>query len=244
MVDYDAFYSGQQESETLSRIYRDVYGDDYPGEAEPACFVTKTDLVRMAQCLSMGPGETLADLGCGRGGPGLWLARELGADLVGVDLSREAIRQASQRITHFGLEGRARFIVADMCATTLEDESCDGAVNVDALFAPDKTAAVLEVDRVLRSGARFVLTWWETAEQDEVYYRGLLQDGGFLVEEYTEKPDWRRRQLAVHDGILVEQAALMEEMGEAAAGRLIEGAEGFRSWMADRRHVFIVGRKV
>ena len=36
--------------------------------------------------LDMSPGSLLVDLACGRGGPGLWLARQIGAALVGVEL--------------------------------------------------------------------------------------------------------------------------------------------------------------
>ena len=38
-----------------------------------------------------------AFLGCGRGGPGLWLAQQAGAALVGVDLSPVAVDQAAAR---------------------------------------------------------------------------------------------------------------------------------------------------
>jgi len=88
-----------------------------------------------------------------------------------------------------------------------------------------------------------VVTWWEGTGPDETDYRRLVQDGGFVVEEYYEKSDWRRRLLAVIDGRLAEQAALIDEMGAAAAGTMIEEAEGVRGWLADRRHVFIVGRR-
>jgi len=33
-------------------------------------------LRHVLQAANLGPGQTLADLGCGRGGPGLWLARK------------------------------------------------------------------------------------------------------------------------------------------------------------------------
>jgi len=59
---FDAVYAAQPRSKTLSRIMRDAYGDDYPDEVEPFSYVTKTDLVHMAQCLSLDRGQTLVDL--------------------------------------------------------------------------------------------------------------------------------------------------------------------------------------
>ena len=48
----------------------------------------------MAAALQVGPGQKIADLGCGRGAPGQWLARTTGAALVGIDISATALDQA------------------------------------------------------------------------------------------------------------------------------------------------------
>lgn len=45
----------------------------------------------MADALRVGPGQKIADLGCGRGGPGQWIARATGAGLVGIDVSEVAL---------------------------------------------------------------------------------------------------------------------------------------------------------
>ena len=67
----------------MDRVWREVYGDEYPERAEPYSYVSTSELERLAKDLSVGPGKTLADLGCGRGGPGLWVAERTGANLVG-----------------------------------------------------------------------------------------------------------------------------------------------------------------
>ena len=72
--DFNAEYRVRP-STTYFRTFSEAYGEDYPVEAEPHSFVTKTDLARIVHLLAIGPGNVLADLGCGRGGPGLWLAR-------------------------------------------------------------------------------------------------------------------------------------------------------------------------
>ena len=161
----------------------------------------------MAHLLAIGPGSILVDLGSGRGGPGLWLARATGADLIGIDLSTKGIAQATQRIPEFGLVGHARYLQGNLCATGLPDQSCDAAVSIDVLvFIQDQSAVMREVARILRPGAPFVFTAFE--DRDTERYRIPMQANGFNVEVYEEKPDWRRRQLALYARTVAEQDAL------------------------------------
>src|SRR5262245_53791763 len=85
------------------RVWRAAYGDEYPAEADPFSFTTLTELARIARELRVGPGQTFADVGCGRGGPGLWVARETGADLVGIDIAVAALGHAAARAAELGL---------------------------------------------------------------------------------------------------------------------------------------------
>ncbi len=248
---WDNMYAGIEKSKMFLRIYRDVYGDDYAEGVEQLGPVTKTDLIRIAHFLSINSGKTFIDLGCGRGGPGLWVARETGADLIGIDLSPIGVEQAKRRVSDFGLEGHARFFVADFCATGLQDKSCDGAISIDTLFfVPNQTAAVSEVARILRSGARFVFTTVEKLDKDtltdrELYgdNRLLLLDSGFVVEEYHEMLDWGRYR-AVLERWLAEQATLIKEMGDTAARLFINAAKEVPGTLATLRRLFIVCRKI
>jgi len=68
-----------------------------PAEIEPYSFVSIALLCHMANALGISPGNRLVDLGCGRGGPGLWPAQSQGTALIGVDFSTVAVRQATAR---------------------------------------------------------------------------------------------------------------------------------------------------
>ena len=147
----------------LKRIYRDAFGDENPEEANPSAFFSQTTLRRLAVALHVGPGKTIVDLGCGHGGPGLWVAQELGANLIGIDLSPGGVALARERAAELGLTAkRAVFQVGDMTATGLPDHRCDAAMSLDVLtFVPNKAAAVNEVARVLRPQGYFAFTSWE-----------------------------------------------------------------------------------
>jgi ubiquinone/menaquinone biosynthesis C-methylase UbiE len=92
-------------SPTQERIWRDVFGDEYPEGVDPYSFVTRTELGRFATELRVGPGDTLLDLGCGRGGAGLWVAPATGANLIGIDIAESALVAARARAVAMGQPG-------------------------------------------------------------------------------------------------------------------------------------------
>ncbi|GAA3544132.1 hypothetical protein GCM10022222_29730 [Amycolatopsis ultiminotia] len=227
-------------SDTLRQIYRDAYGTDYPEEADPFGFVTRTDLARIAELAGPVRGRRLADLGCGRGGPGLEVARALGTSLAGVDVVEAAVTEARTRAAAADVAD-TRFTVGSFEATGLETRSCAAVMSVDALWMVwDKPAAFAEVTRILEPGGRFVFTTWEPAYLD---HRSLLSDAGFEVLVHEETPAWLRRQLAVYRGILGHRRELADEMGQTAAATLIAEARETRSVLATTPRVLVAARK-
>ena len=158
---YALIYDGYSKSPTLRRIWATTYLDGYPAEAEPFRFVTVADLRRIAQELAVEPQETFADLGCGRGGPGLWIARQTGAS-IGIDVSPATIRHAAARASELGLQDRTQFQLDEFASTRLAARRLDRAMSTDALlFVPDLLAACQEMARIIRAGGCFVFTSFE-----------------------------------------------------------------------------------
>ncbi len=231
---YDAVYAATPNSPTLRRLWHELAeGLDFPEEFGHISFTTLPELRRVAAELRLSPGDTLVDLGCGMAGPALWVARETGARLVGVDLSPVATEQASSRAAELGLAKQARFVVGSFASTGLDANSADGAMSEDALqYAPDKQAAMAEAARILRSGGRFVFTAYEfdpgraanlpILGADTVDdYRPLLAAAGFSVEVYEQAPGWPEPMTTTYSAVVNAKEALTQEMGEAAVGALV-----------------------
>jgi SAM-dependent methyltransferase len=254
--DYSAKWSSHVESPTRARIRREVYGDEYPAEVDPRSALTWTELRRIASELRVGPGDTFVDLGCGQGGPGLWVARETGAALVGVDLSEVGIGHAAARAVALGLADRARFQVADIVSTGLPDASFDGAMSVDVLWAvPDKARAIREISRLLRPGARFAFTNWDRDLSPPGYppplddHRPLLEQIGFEVLTYEIQPDAEVKRRAYYERVVAAEQRLIDEMGVDGARKLLFEARGTlgltdgTDYLAHSRRIFVVARK-
>jgi ubiquinone/menaquinone biosynthesis C-methylase UbiE len=247
---FNRSHAARLQSATLERLWRTAYGEDYPAEAQPNAFFSRTTLQRLAGALHVRPGHTVVDLGCGHGGPGLWVAQQVGANLIGIDLSAVGVALARDRAAALG-SGEARFQEGDLTATGLTEASCDAVMSLDVLlFVPDKAAAAREVARILRPGGRFGFTTWEQPGYSErlgapqlADHRPLLAAAGFDVEIYEEPPNWQRQQRALLEGIIASESKLAEEMEATVAASYVAMARGSLADMPVRRYVFVVARR-
>ncbi len=239
------FLYGLKNSQSYLDICRKVYGDDFPEEVSPNSFVTMTDLRNIVRYLNVGQGDTFIDVGCGRGGPGLWIAREKDSNYMGIDISESAVEKASQRAINLGLKDKACFQIGDICETNFPDNFFDGAISIDTfLYIPDILAGLCEVARILRSDALFIFTTWEKKRPSKVNdYRLFLQKAGFKIEIYDETPDWERRQYMVYKSVLESKERFINEMGVNGARPYIYEAKNYLPVLKYMRRIFVVAEK-
>lgn len=97
-------------------------------------------------------GEILYDLGCGDGRVVIMAAQEFGARGVGVEMREDLAKQATQKVSELGLDGRVKIINGDMFKVDLSQ------ANVVSLYlttsANDKVKPKLEAE--LKPGTRVV----------------------------------------------------------------------------------------
>jgi SAM-dependent methyltransferase len=227
----DRFHAARSKGGLQRRLWAEAFGDEYPAEVDPSSSCTWSVLGEMVQRLKLRPDDQLVDLGCGRGGTGLWLARAFSARLIGIDISPKGREIAAARAGDFGLEGRAVFQDGDFEDTGLPDQCADGAVSMDALpFAEDRDAALRELRRILRPGARAVFTGVERLpghpryEQDAPSGRDRIARAGLELEAEQERPQEPDLWLRLYE--LWEQHAdeLRAVVGDEAAEVMLSEA--------------------
>ena len=183
-----------------------------PPQLLSTSLLTWDGIADVVAALRLQPGARLLDLACGRGGYGLEIAHRTQAQLVGVDFSAEAIRQATESARRSGAS--AEFRVGDLAATGLPDGSFAAVVCVDAIQFSPGPEAFAELRRVLEPGGRVVLTTWEAYDRDDelvtprlraVDTQTGLKAAGFADVEVTERPAWRAAERA-----LWEEAAALD----------------------------------
>jgi SAM-dependent methyltransferase len=205
------------------RVWRDVFGSEYPDGLDSLSMVSRTELSMFCDAVERAGAGQLVDIGCGRGGPGVWVAAETGANLTGVDISPRAVEEAKARADALGLAGRTRFVVGSFADLPLATDEADAIMSVDALlFAPDKQAAIAELGRVARPGGVLVFTSWDYRRQPAGRppqvpdHRPLLEAAGFVTQHYAETAEWRDREERMIRGLLAAVDEMAGETGDDA----------------------------
>ena len=130
-----------------------------PGEfVGQESFMTASEIRALALRAGVGPGVSVLDVGCGTGGPGRFLTRELGCDYLGVDFSPSAVALAREYAA--GLP--CRYAVAH--APPLPGGRFDVVLLLEAMLAiEDKDPLHRAVAAALAPGGRFAFTLEEGA---------------------------------------------------------------------------------
>jgi SAM-dependent methyltransferase len=234
---YDSIYDALPRGEIFSRLWRtNAYGGEFPEEFAHIGFLKVAEAQRMRELLQLGTGDVFADLACGAGGPGLWMAKQSGAALIGADPPAAGLSAARARARAVGLADRSRFLQGSFEQTNLPDGAVDAAMSVDAFqYAPDKRAALAEFFRILRPGGRVAVIAFEVDPArvagvpvigvDPIPdYVPLIEAAGFYVEAYEETPRWRERVNAAFGAIVAASDTLTAEMGRRAASGAVAEA--------------------
>jgi cyclopropane fatty-acyl-phospholipid synthase-like methyltransferase len=110
----------------------------------------------LAHRAQIGRGTRVLDAGCGIGGTALWLARQLGAHVIGVTLDPAQVARARQFAEEEGVQN-VRFLLADFCQMEFEEGAFDVVLNLESLcHASDHRAYLRHIRKFLREGGRFV----------------------------------------------------------------------------------------
>lgn len=116
-------------------------------------------------------GMHVLDLASGTGQPALTLAGRVqpAGSVTGVDLSSEMLAVANQRSHARGISNLT-LREADIENLDFADASFDAATcRWGLMFCPDPSAAIAEVNRILRPGARFATVTWDAPAKNPFF---------------------------------------------------------------------------
>jgi SAM-dependent methyltransferase len=152
---YDSTYR-----EFIADASADVRRQAFGADIGQNSWLTVDELTRFTGWLRAAPATRLLDVACGSGGPTLWVARQSGCVVVGIDMSGAAVAAALTQRDAAGLAASAAFQQADANEPLpFADGSFDAILCVDAInHVRDRRRLLGEWWRVLRRGGRVVFT--------------------------------------------------------------------------------------
>ena len=87
-------------------------------------------LAHIAAKLALAPDQRVLDIGCGWGGMAIYIARKVGAEVLGITLSEEQLALARERAQAAGVADRVRFELVDYRDLAARGETFDRIVSV------------------------------------------------------------------------------------------------------------------
>ena len=190
-------------------------------------------------------GKRILDIGCGLGGGALVMARDLGAQVVGIDLEPPLIANAQDLLQNTVYEGVTEFHHTKPGPLDFDNESFDVVYSVGAFTqTPDKPGLFAESFRVLRPNGHIVSYDWTKApgplsnamqvwiELEGLTYEmvtieeqcALFRDAGFKDVNGRDDQGWYANQAHLE----LEQlqgglsAEMVEQFGEERAALFVE----------------------
>ncbi|WP_369384133.1 class I SAM-dependent methyltransferase [Streptomyces sp. cg36] len=241
---FDAFHLARSQTRLISRLQAQALGDAYPAGLATHSSCDRALLTTLAQRLDLRRGQLLLDAGCGAGGIGLWLARTLASQLIGIDISPVATHLAARRARFLLPPGHAAFYTAPMSRLPFPDQHVHGIVCVDALsFAPDRTAALRELHRVLHPQGRAVLTRAVRHDTPTAALEQPLHEAGFELEHLDERPDEPAAWGRLYQLWISHETALHRVLGDEQASRMLAEAHRMLPRLSDRRALVLTLRR-
>lgn len=130
----------------VEQVRRETYGEDF-GQSS---WVTADEYRRFFRMLGLSAADHVLDVGCGSGGPALFLAREIGCRVIGVDVDAAGLRSGETLAQQFGMADKVEFRRADVAEPLpFPDSQFDALVSMDACATFQSGAACS------RNGAAF-----------------------------------------------------------------------------------------
>lgn len=119
--------------------------------------------------LNLSADSHVLEIASGSGGPALFMAKQTGCHLVGLDINPHGIETANRAAQEHGLSERVRFQLADgSAAMPFADSTFDAVMCIDSInHLPDRPRVFQEWYRVLKSNGYLLFT-------DPITVTGLL----------------------------------------------------------------------
>ena len=152
---FDSTYQHFNE-EVLDAIRKDTFGTDIGQNS----WTTIDEYDRFIDWLALGADSHVLEVASGSGGPAIYLARQTGCRVTGIDANESGVATATEMASKSGEAERVQFRVANATSTLpFTENTFDGLLCIDSMnHFPNRLEVFREWCRVLQPGHRAIFT--------------------------------------------------------------------------------------
>ncbi|RMD65866.1 SAM-dependent methyltransferase [Candidatus Pacearchaeota archaeon] len=133
----------------------------------------------LSEIAKITPKDRVLDAGCGIGGSSIWIAKNIGARVTGLNIHKGQLEIARQLAIKNRVENLTEFTEGDFTKTNLQDNSFDVVLGLESVcYAKNKKDFIREARRILKNNGRLVVA------------DGFLQKENLDVKEKEEMKKW------------------------------------------------------
>jgi SAM-dependent methyltransferase len=153
------FYSGTYRDfaeELYDQIRKETHGEDIGQNS----WLTANEYRGLFTLLKLSSRKKILEVASGSGGPAIFMVKETGCHLTGIDISESGIATAQKSAMQNGVKEKTKFLKADGAEPlSFDDESFDVVICMDSMnHLKNRDKVLKEFRRVLKSGGRLLYT--------------------------------------------------------------------------------------
>ncbi|HMQ06647.1 MAG TPA: class I SAM-dependent methyltransferase [Saprospiraceae bacterium] len=141
-------------------IYIDIRRETYGEDIGQSSWITVEEYRGFLKNLDLLPGSKVLEIASGSGGPALFMAKETGAQITGLDINENGIQNAHKLAKELNLETQVQFIHGNASeALPFKEQTFDYVISMDSMNHINHRINVLaEWYRVLKKGGKIMYT--------------------------------------------------------------------------------------
>ncbi len=168
---YNGTY-GNYAEDVYKAIRKETFGEDIGQNS----WITADEYRDFFSILKLSPGKKVLEIATGSGGPAVFLVKETGCTLTGIDINENGILNAGKLAAESGLNEQIEFIKADASeGLPFADGSFDAVISMDSInHIRNRGKLLLECRRKLKPGGMLLYT-------DPIVVTGILTNEEIAV---------------------------------------------------------------
>ncbi len=220
---YDSAYANYG-SEVYQKVRTETYGQDL-GQTS---WVTTEESSEIPKMLRLQADSSVLEIGCGSGRYALYLARNPGCTILGVDVNAPGVHNANQLATASGLAERAHFEQCNASKSLpFNDQTFNAVFANDVLcHIPGRLKLLAEMFRLLKPGGRMLFS-------DALVVGGVISNEEIATRSsigyYVYSPPGENERLLEQAGFQEIRATDTTESAARIAERWHHAREGRRN---------------